>query len=283
MNASQRGFTLIEVVVTLALIGLLASMAAPLTETLVRRGKEQELRNALYQIRDAIDAYKRAFDAGYIEKSLNSSGYPPNLKVLVEGVRDVRSAKGAKFYFYAASRAIRWCRPNGMTKGLGRARLRQFGSEPARWRGRVRRLLPRPGQGPQRHRLSRVVNLMRREKGFTLLELMVVMAIIATLMTIALPRYFNSLEASKETTLRQSLSAMREALDHFYGDTGRYPDSIEQLIEQRYLRNAPLDPITERKDLWVLIAPPDGVAGGVADIKSGATGRARDGSQYSEW
>lgn len=74
MNASQRGFTLIEVVVTLALIGLLASMAAPLTETLVRRGKEQELRNALYQIRDGIDAYKRAFDAGYIEKSLNSSG-----------------------------------------------------------------------------------------------------------------------------------------------------------------------------------------------------------------
>lgn len=99
MNASQRGFSLIEVVVTLALIGLLASMAAPLTETLVRRGKEQELRNALYQIRDGIDAYKRAFDAGYIEKSLNSSGYPPNLQVLVEGVRDVRSAKGAKFYF----------------------------------------------------------------------------------------------------------------------------------------------------------------------------------------
>ena len=99
MKASQRGFTLIEVVVTLALIGLLAGMAAPLTETVVRRGKEQELRTALYQIRDAIDAYKRAFDAGYIEKSLNSSGYPPNLQVLVEGVRDVRSAKGAKFYF----------------------------------------------------------------------------------------------------------------------------------------------------------------------------------------
>ena len=65
------------------------------------------------------------------------------------------------------------------------------------------------------------------QKGFTLIELMVVLAIIATLMTIALPRYFNSLEASKETTLHQSLSSMREALDHYYGDTGRYPDSIE--------------------------------------------------------
>ncbi|MCK9802018.1 type II secretion system GspH family protein [Pseudomonas sp. MAFF 302030] len=124
---------------------------------------------------------------------------------------------------------------------------------------------------------------MRREKGFTLLELMVVMAIIATLMTIAMPRYFNSLEASKETTLRQSLSAMREALDHYYGDTGRYPDSLQQLVEQRYLRNPPLDPISESRDLWVLVPPPQGVTGGVADIKSGASGRARDGSLYSEW
>ena len=99
MKRSMAGFSLIEVMLTLALLGLLASIAAPLTETLVRRGKEQELKTALYQIRDAIDAYKRAFDAGYIEKSLNASGYPPSLQVLVDGVRDVRSAKGAKFYF----------------------------------------------------------------------------------------------------------------------------------------------------------------------------------------
>ncbi|MCY1446018.1 type II secretion system protein G [compost metagenome] len=99
MKTSERGFTLIEVVVTLALVGLLAAMAAPLTETVIRRGKEQELKMALYQIRDAIDAYKRAADAGHIEKSVGSNGYPPNLQVLVEGVRDVRSAKGAKFYF----------------------------------------------------------------------------------------------------------------------------------------------------------------------------------------
>lgn len=99
MKRAAAGFTLIEVVVTLALIGLLAGMAAPLTETLVRRGKEQDLKNALYQIRDGIDAYKRAYDAGYLEKSLDSNGYPPNLRVLVDGVRDVRSAKGGTFYF----------------------------------------------------------------------------------------------------------------------------------------------------------------------------------------
>lgn len=96
---NERGFTLIEVVVTLAIIGLLASMAAPLGETLVRRGKEQELRASLYQLRDAIDAYKRAADAGRIEKSATASGYPPSLQVLVDGVRDVRSAKGARLYF----------------------------------------------------------------------------------------------------------------------------------------------------------------------------------------
>ncbi|MNH24944.1 Bacterial type II secretion system protein G [compost metagenome] len=76
---------------------------------------------------------------------------------------------------------------------------------------------------------------------------------------------------------------MREALDHYYGDTGRYPESLEQLVEQRYLRNAPLDPITERRDGWQVVAPPEGVGGSVADIKSGATGRARDGSLYAEW
>lgn len=128
-----------------------------------------------------------------------------------------------------------------------------------------------------------MVTAMKPSKGFTLIELLVVMAIIATLMTIALPRYFNSLEASREATLRQSLAVLREALDHYYGDTGRYPDSLEQLVEQRYLRSAPLDPISERRDAWQLVPPPEGVAGGVADIKSGATGRARDGSLYAEW
>lgn len=128
-----------------------------------------------------------------------------------------------------------------------------------------------------------MVNSMRRNQGFTLIELLVVMAIIATLMTIAMPRYFQSLETSREATLRQSLAVMREALDHYYGDTGHYPESLEQLVEQRYLRNAPLDPITERRDLWQVVAPPEGVSGSVADIKSGATGRARDGSLYAEW
>ncbi|MFJ3487510.1 type II secretion system protein [Pseudomonas sp. NPDC090202] len=124
---------------------------------------------------------------------------------------------------------------------------------------------------------------MRRQNGFTLIELLVVMAIIATLMTIAVPRYFSSLENSRETALKQSLSVMREALDHYYGDTGKYPDSLEDMVTQRYLRSLPEDPITGRNDMWQIVAPPEGVQGSVADIKSGSTGRARDGSLFGQW
>jgi general secretion pathway protein G len=94
-----RGFSLVEVVVTVAIVALLASIAAPLTETVVRRGKEQELKAALYRIRDAIDAYKLAADAGRIDKLADATGYPATLRILVDGVRDVRSAAGDRIYF----------------------------------------------------------------------------------------------------------------------------------------------------------------------------------------
>lgn len=124
---------------------------------------------------------------------------------------------------------------------------------------------------------------MRRHAGFTLVELLIVMAIIATLLTIAVPRYFTSLENSKETALRQSLAVMREALDHHYGDTGRYPDSLQMLVDKRYLRQMPVDPIIERSDSWVTLPPPAGTEGVVGDVKSGAPGTARDGTAYADW
>ncbi len=95
----QQGFTLIEVLVTLAIVALLATMVTPLAELTVRRGHEQDLRRELREIRTAIDAYKQAVDEGRINKIIGTSGYPKSLEVLVEGVEDVKSPTKAKIYF----------------------------------------------------------------------------------------------------------------------------------------------------------------------------------------
>jgi general secretion pathway protein G len=93
------GFTLIELVITVAIVAILASAALPLTQIAVQRGKEQELRSALRQIREAIDAYKQAGDEGRIEKKSDASGYPPALAVLVTGVEDIKKPDKPRIYF----------------------------------------------------------------------------------------------------------------------------------------------------------------------------------------
>jgi general secretion pathway protein G len=98
-NLRSSGFTLIEMLITVAIVALLASIALPLSELAVQRTKEQELRRSLRELREAIDHYKRAADEGRIERSIDQSGYPPSLTVLVEGVRDVRNPSGARIFF----------------------------------------------------------------------------------------------------------------------------------------------------------------------------------------
>jgi general secretion pathway protein G len=94
-----RGFTLIELVITLAIMGLLASVAVPIAQLTVQRAKEQDLRRSLWQIREGIDAYKRAFDEGRIQRKVNATGYPPSLEVLVDGVEDARSPDKRRIFF----------------------------------------------------------------------------------------------------------------------------------------------------------------------------------------
>jgi general secretion pathway protein G len=127
-------------------------------------------------------------------------------------------------------------------------------------------------------------NLVSPTRGFTLMELMVVMAIIASLMTLALPRYFHSVDRSREAVLRQDLHIMRDAIDKFLADRGRYPLTLEELAEKRYLRKVPADPVTESPSTWVVVAPPEGEAReGVYDVRSGAPGRSLDGEAYENW
>ncbi len=123
----------------------------------------------------------------------------------------------------------------------------------------------------------------RKKNGFTLIELLVVMAIIATLLSIVAPRYFNSIEKAKEAVLKQDLTIMRDAIDKFYSDMGSYPITLEELVERRYLRSIPIDPMTESNTTWMVVPPVNDEEEGVYDVHSGYPGQALDGTYYEEW
>ncbi|MBA5637162.1 type II secretion system protein [Duganella sp. LX20W] len=128
-----------------------------------------------------------------------------------------------------------------------------------------------------------VTPMKRQAAGFTLIELLVVLGIVALMLTLAVPRYFPSIDKSKEIVLADNLRNLRGVIDQYYGDTGRYPDSLEQLVEKKYLREMPVDPITDSSTTWIVLPPEDGSKGGVYTIKSGAPGNDRNGKPYSEW
>ncbi|WP_229418616.1 type II secretion system protein [Pseudoduganella flava] len=121
---------------------------------------------------------------------------------------------------------------------------------------------------------------IRRMKGFTLIELLVAMAIIAALLSLAAPRYIGNIDRSKEAVLRENLATLREVLDKYYADNGVYPPNLEALVEARYMRRVPLDPVTESASTWVLVPPPQADQGAVFDVRSGAKGKTHDGTPY---
>ena len=119
--------------------------------------------------------------------------------------------------------------------------------------------------------------------GFTLIELLVVMAIIATLLTIAVPKYFSHVDKAKEAVLKENLAAIRDSLDKYHSDTGKYPATLEDLVTRKYLRKVPVDPITDSADTWVIVPPADAQKGGVYDIRSASTDKSKNGTAYNEW
>jgi general secretion pathway protein G len=123
----------------------------------------------------------------------------------------------------------------------------------------------------------------QRINGFTLIELLVVMAIVAVLLSMVTPRYFRSIGKAEEAVLKQDLSLMREAVDKYHADTGKYPDMLDDLVSKNYLRKIPVDPVTESSVTWILVPPSDPQMGTIFDIKSGAPGNGRNGTAYADW
>jgi len=123
----------------------------------------------------------------------------------------------------------------------------------------------------------------RPGKGFTLIEVLVVIAIAALLLTLAAPRYFGQVDAAKEAVLRDNLRLTRTVIGQFYGDIGRYPENLAELVEKRYLTTLPMDPMTQSTESWQIEPVPEGFKGQVYNLRSGAPGNARDGTAYAQW
>ena len=127
-----------------------------------------------------------------------------------------------------------------------------------------------------------------RADGFTLIELMIVMAIIVILAGIATALYVNSIQRSKEAVLKSDLFRMRDAIDQYYADKNKYPASLEALVSEKYLRTVPIDPMTNSSDTWqtTMAEPQPGSSfsdTGIFDVKSGAEETALDGTRYADW
>src|SRR5262245_9400977 len=116
---------------------------------------------------------------------------------------------------------------------------------------------------------------MKNNLGFTLVELMVVLTVIALLLSVVVPDYVGRMQRAEEAVLQENLTLMRDALDKHYADAGKYPSSLEELVAKRYLRMIPKDPFTQSAATWIPVPPADPKSGGVFDIHSAARGYER--------
>jgi general secretion pathway protein G len=123
-----------------------------------------------------------------------------------------------------------------------------------------------------------------RTRGFTLLELLLVMLLVSLLASLVAPVVVGGIQRARESTLKSDLYALRKAIDDYHVDNGSYPAELDDLVKKRYLRRIPPDPVTEKRDTWVIVRAEDEAAGkGILDIRSGSPDKASDGSYFKEW
>lgn len=118
-------------------------------------------------------------------------------------------------------------------------------------------------------------------RGFTLIELLIVLTIIALLLTISVPKFWNSVDVAKERVLQENINTTRVVIQQFYVDNGRYPNSLNELVERKYLRSLPIDPVSELA--LKTLSPPLGQGGNVYDVKPNIQGKSRSGKLYEDF
>ena len=123
-----------------------------------------------------------------------------------------------------------------------------------------------------------------RSRGFTLMELLLVLLIVTLLASLVAPVVTGGVQRARESTLKEDLYALRKAIDDYYADNGSYPGELEDLVSKRYLRRIPTDPVTEKRDSWLVVRSEDEKAGkGILDVRSGSQDKASDGSYFKDW